>query len=507
MKRLLIAVLAGLTVLTPGAAGFRIGQIATADIVAAQTPAVTTELTPEKAQADFDLMRRALEEAHTGLYRYSTKAEMDRTFASQRAKLSRPITKLQFMAVLGETLAHIRCGHTGLTPDTEMQTAIANAPIFPLRIRIEGRRLMVLSNDTRDDRTIRPGMEIIEINGHKSGDILRRMLVPVSGDGDIETGKRSRVQRGFATYYWTLIEQTSDFTVKAQDEAGKRITAKLVGVVEADRSKNQNPVNVEAQANMGKLEWSRENLSLRFLKDPDIAQIRIRGFSGAAYGQWIEETFRTLREKGTRALILDLRGNGGGADMYGAMLVSYLTDKPFRYFDHINIKTISPSFKEQSDWRVEGENRLREGVTPNPAGGYLVTAKGHAGVAEQPPGKYPFLGNVFVLIDGGTFSTAADFCAVTHHLKRAVFIGEETGGGYYGNNSGVQVVVTLPNSKARVRVPMYEYWNAVPGYDGTRRGTLPDHAVETKTANLLRGVDQQLELALKLAGQPSSPGK
>jgi len=112
MKRLLIAVLAGLTVLTPGAAGFRIGQIATGDIVAAQTPAVTTELTPEKAQADFDLMRRALEEAHTGLYRYSTKAEMDRTFASQRAKLSRPITKLQFMAVLGETLAHIRCGHT-----------------------------------------------------------------------------------------------------------------------------------------------------------------------------------------------------------------------------------------------------------------------------------------------------------------------------------------------------------------------------------------------------------
>src|SRR6185503_8206960 len=331
-------------------------------------------------------------------------------------------------------------------------------------------------------------------------------LVPVSGDGDIETGKRSRVQRGFATYYWTLIEQTSDFTVKAQDEAGKRITAKLVGVVEADRSKNQNPVNVEAQANMGKLEWSRENLSLRFLKDPDIAQIRIRGFSGAAYGQWIEETFRTLREKGTRALILDLRGNGGGADMYGAMLVSYLTDKPFRYFDHINVKTITPSFKEFSDWRGN-EARLREGMTVNPAGGFLVTAKLHPGVAEQPPGKYPFLGKVFVLIDGGTFSTAADFCAVTHHLKRATFIGEETGGGYYGNNSGMQTIVTLPNSKARVRLPMYEYWNAVPGYDGKRRGTRPAHTVETKVANLLRGVDEQLELAQKLAAQAPNQEK
>jgi C-terminal processing protease CtpA/Prc len=215
----------------------------------------------------------------------------------------------------------------------------------------------------------------------------------------------------------------------------------------------------------------------------------------------MENTFKTLREKGTKVLILELRGNGGGRDMYGAMLVSYLTDKPFRYFDHINVKTISPSFKDYSDWRADDESRLREGMDPNPAGGYFVTAKLHPGVAEQQPGKSPFLGKVFVLIDGGTFSTAADFCAVTHHLKRATFIGEETGGGYYGNNSGMQVMLTLPNSKARVRIPMYEYWNAVPGYDGKRRGTRADHLVKTKAANLLRGVDEQLDLALKLASQ------
>jgi hypothetical protein len=90
---------------------------------------------------------------------------------------------------------------------------------------------------------------------------------------------------------------------------------------------------------------------------------------------------------------------------------------------------------------------------------------------------------------------------VIHHLKRATFIGEETGGGYYGNNSGLQTIVTLPNSKARLRLPMYEYWNAVPGYDGRRRGTLPDYLVETKASNLLRSVDEQLELVLKLAHQ------
>jgi C-terminal processing protease CtpA/Prc len=466
-----------------------------------QPPTIAAELTPAAAQADFDLMRKALEEAHTGLYRYATKAEMDRAFDAQRAKLNRPMTKVEFLAVLAETLAHIRCGHTGLTPDSETQAAATSARKFPLRMRIEGRRFVVLFNDTPDDQTIRPGMEITEINGRKPGDILNRIWPTLAADGDIETGKRAAVGRALGRYYWLMVEPTSEFAVKAKDASGKTVTAKLVGVSDAEQAKNQNPVNTAIKEKLGKFDWSSENLSLRFLKDPEIAEIRIRGFNGNTYPKWMEDTFKTLREKGTKTLILDLRGNGGGADMYGAMLVSYLTDKPFRYFDHINVKSISPSFKEHTDWSVKREGQLREDMIVNPAGGYLVPPKLHPGVAEQPAGKYPFMGKVFVLIDGGTFSTAADFCAVTHHLKRATFIGEETGGGYYGNNSGMQTILTLPNSKARIRLPMYEYWNAVPGYDGKRRGTRPDHTVETKVANLLRGVDEQLELALKLAGQ------
>ena len=163
------------------------------------------------------------------------------------------------------------------------------------------------------------------------------------------------------------------------------------------------------------------------------------------------------------------------------------------------MKTLSPSFKEHLDWPAAAEDKLREGTIVDPAGGYLLTPKMHSCLAVQRPGKYPFLGKVFVLIEGGTFSTAADFCAVTHHLKRATFVGEETGGGYYGNNSGMMPTLTLPNSKVGIRLPMYAYWNAVPGYDGKRRGTIPDHVVELKTADVLRGVDTQLESALKLA--------
>jgi len=456
-------------------------------------------LKPAQMQADFDLMRGAFEEAHGGLYRYSTKAEMDRAFDSERAKLNRDMTTPEFLVILNGTVAQIRCGHTGVDPDADVQKAVSLIPKFPLRIRLEGNRIFVLFNETADNQTVLPGMEILEINGKKAGDVIDRIMPKLSADGDIETGKRYRIQRNFALYYAFLVEQATDFNIKTRDATGRVATSKLQGVLDADRGKVKNSVNQSAAENLQKLEWSQANVALRFLKDPEIAQLKIRGFNGREYPQAIEDSFKTLKEKGTRVLIVDLRGNGGGADMFGAMLVSYLTDKPFRYFDHINLKTISPSFKEFSDWKTDREPQLKEVMQPNPKGGYLVTAKYHAGVAEQPPGKYPFMGKVFFLIDGGTFSTAADACAVTHHLKRATFIGEETGGGYYGNNSGMSTTVTLPNSKARVGVPMFEYWNAVPGYDGKRRGTRPDHVVETRIAELLRGFDQQIDVALKLA--------
>jgi C-terminal processing protease CtpA/Prc len=461
------------------------------------------QLSPAETQADFDLMRKALEEAHTGLYRYLSKPEMDRVFTAQRAKLNRPMSKTEFLAVLMETTAAIRCGHTGVQPDAETQAAFAAAPLFPMRIMIEKHNLIVSANDTPNDSTIRPGMEILEINGRTTREIFDRIMPTISTDGDIEIGKWRRIEGSFNRNYWLLIDQAKEFAIKARGADGKTANVVLPGVTAEERKKNQNPVNNEAKANIQKRDWAQGNLSLRFLKDPEIAQIRIRGFGGADYPQWMENTFRTLREKGTKTLVIDLRGNGGGNDMYGAMLVSYLTDKPFRYFDHIRIKTISLSFKERTDWSADDERNLREGAAVNPDGGYLVTQKLHPGVAEQPPGKYPFLGQVIVLINGRTFSTAADFCAVAHHLKRATFIGEETGGAYYGNNSGEMPALTLPNSKAQVRVPLFEYWNAVPGYDGKRRGTRPDLLVETTAANLLRGVDEQLEAALKLAAKDS----
>jgi C-terminal processing protease CtpA/Prc len=240
---------------------------------------------------------------------------------------------------------------------------------------------------------------------------------------------------------------------------------------------------------------------LSFIKDPLIAEIRLHYFLGNDYRHWMRDTFKTLHDKGTKALIIDLRGNGGGEDDYGALLVSELTDKPFRYFDYINIKTFQPSFNEHLDGRFDAAaiERFRKETIENPDG-YRLTSAMVSGLDKQEPSEQPFLGKVIILAEGGSFSCTGDVCAILHHLHRATFVGEEVAGGYWGNNSGRMPTMTLPNSNQKFRFPFFAYFNAVEGDDTfRRRGTIPDVKVELKTADLLRGVDAQHDMAVKLA--------
>jgi peptidase S41-like protein len=304
-KKLLLVVVFGLSFLTLSTPSHTID---------AARSFQATQLSLAQTQADFDQMQKALEEAHTGLYRYLSKPEMDRVFTTQRAKLNRPMSKIEFLAVLMETSAAIHCGHTGVQPDAETLAALAAAPLFPMRIMIEKQKIFVLANDTPSDMTIRPGMEILEINDRKSSEIFDRIMPAISTDGDIETEKWRRLEGSFNRNYWLLVDQAKEFTIKARSADGKTANVRLAGVTAEDRKKNQNPVNNEVKANLQKLDWSQGNLSLRFLKDPETAQIRIRSFGGKDYPQWMESTFRILREKGTKTLVIDLRGNGGGED-------------------------------------------------------------------------------------------------------------------------------------------------------------------------------------------------
>lgn len=462
----------------------------------AQTAPFT--LTAAEARGDFDILRRALEEAHDGLYRFAPKPEMDRRLDAFRARITGPMERLEFIALLSEMLAAARDGHLRLEYDKATTAALAQARLFPFRVALEGPRLVIVTNETPADTAIRPGMEILGISGRPAGEVIGRTLPRLPGDGFIETGKRARLARSFGQLYWLFVAQDSAFDVEARDRSGRVIRATVTGVPERERAGTGNPVNAAVRAGLAAFEPPKENVHLAFPRE-DVGYLRIRGFGGEAFPQSLDSVFRVLRDRGTKALVLDLRGNGGGVDQFGAMLVAHLTDRPFRYFDRIHLTTIRPSF---ATWKASTFTDLEAGTVPDPAGGFLVTPKLHGGVGEQRPAAVPFTGRLVVLADGGTFSTAADVCAQLRSLGRAGFVGEETGGGYEGNTSGLNALITLPASGLGLKIPMYGYWNAVAPPPAKGRGVIPEHTVATTVADLLRRADPQLERALELAARP-----
>src|SRR5262245_55496472 len=103
-------------------------------LIVTGTAAQSGDLEPVQLAQDFAALQRALEEAHGSLYRFTPKPDLDRVFASARARLDTPMTPLAFAAVVSEALAAIRDGHTRLEYDSATSAALAAARLLPVRV-------------------------------------------------------------------------------------------------------------------------------------------------------------------------------------------------------------------------------------------------------------------------------------------------------------------------------------------------------------------------------------
>jgi C-terminal processing protease CtpA/Prc len=247
---------------------------------------------------------------------------------------------------------------------------------------------------------------------------------------------------------------------------------------------------------------------LQFLDAGALAVMKIRGFvefvdtkRTQKLADFFQESFDAMHKRGTKALILDVRNNGGGEDELGKRLLSYLLDKPFKYYDELVIIAREFGFGQYAELPKIPD----KAVERRPHGKYRVLI--HPNLGIQQSRKPTFAGKVFILMNGHSVSTTAEFLSLAHHHHRAEFIGEEAGGAYHGNTSGVVVTVTLPNTKLIVYVPLAAYYLAVDGSKPAAHGVLPDHPVRYHVKELLECTDKELALALKLARQPVGGSK
>jgi hypothetical protein len=456
------------------------------------------QFTTEQLREDFAILRASLQEGHGGVYRYSTEAQMNRVFDRAEQAIAAPMTELEFHRFLAPVIAAVNDGHTGLMHSGALERHMRQQPVLlPFKLAFVA-GTGYLHRNYSDHADLAMGGELVSINGNSMDEIVRTMFEALPSDGRVETSKYRRLESTsvFGDVYSRLFGITTRFELTYRSPNDGSVHSIAVDGLTADELTRR----FESRyADVARAEQNQAPVELTYRDSIPVLTVRTFGGrtisnAGIDYPAFLRRTFQELADRRAQNLIIDVRYNGGGSDEYGKLLAAYLIDDTFSYYRYLEVARDSFAFLEHS--RMSNSDLPRDRFRANDRGRYDFV--GHPNLGPQQPLEPNFKGDVYILINGGSFSATGEFTSVVHHHGRATFVGEECGAGYYGNTSGLMVALELPNSGLRLRIPLVRYTMAVAGYEPLDRGLIPEHHVEPTIEDVLAGRDAVMEYALGL---------
>ncbi len=461
---------------------------------------------PAQLQKDFSVYRHILEEAHPSLYWYTPKDSMDLYFSQARRQLTDSMTETEFRKLLTLVTARINCGHTSVRPSKQYsryQDTVRISRIFPLSMKLWNDTMVVAASLNRADSVLTRGTLIRRINGRSTAQLVDTMFNYISTDGYNTTHKYQALSnRGyFGSLYTSLYGFPPYYEIEFTDSSGReqqtRVRPYYPGRDTTIRNRLRQVIQTPQPSRRERQQIRLNNVRLLKLDTTNrTAMMDLNSFSrGYGLKKFFRSSFSTLKKYGVEYLIIDVRGNGGGSVTNSTFLTRYITDHSFVVADSLYAITKKKKYSRyiESDFF----NRLfMTFFTPRKKDG-LYHFRYFEKHRFKPKRKNHFKGQVYILTGGNSFSATTLFAGTLIRQDNVTVVGEETGGGAYGNSAWLIPDVTLPETRIRFRLPLFRLVidKHLPK---NGRGVQPEVFSGPTIPDIRRGADYKLEKTMEL---------
>ena len=438
----------------------------------------------EQLRTELSLLYNTLVNVHPSVYRFTSESEYKMLTEGMTNEIEDGLNALEFHRLVRQNIREIRCGHTTARPSVDWyQQQRTDSKLIPFEVYLLENRLFIKEAFDQDS-TLLPGTEILRVNGKGSSDIISEMRTIIEVDGYSATHENYKIEQLFRTYFLFLNGRQDSYDVDYLDINGNRKSITLKAGLFGKRKSTSDQAHTL---------FKNSGSSFYF---PDqaykLAVLDLTNFTGKGYKKHYKKVFEAIQMQGVEHLVLDLRGNGGGYFPNGNRLLRYFLPEPFS-MDFSRSKT---RVKKQAHLKMPFWSRMTKVLFRLMPDKDKADPNRNYSIRYKPIRKHPFKGQLYVLIDGGTFSMGSLVAAKLKHHTTCTLIGEESGGGALGSNAVLSYNLTLPESQIRVRVPYYFLDHKIePGQTG--RGVLPHVKTQYTLEDLLAGKDKEMEWVLE----------
>lgn len=450
----------------------------------------------KELREDLQVLKDSLTVNHPALYRFASKATLDKAFDEAGQNITHPLTQAEFYGLVAPLVGLVGDIHTTVeVPDAAFNYLVAQSKLFPLGIRIVRGQVYIAGNYS-GDTSIAVGSRILKINGHPIATILHKMKSYFSDEGRNETLKIRRSEQRFAYQYHFAFGYADSFGLEYISPDGKTVVKKIAAepykVIIENRAKNQS-----SYPNLKPLGLQPPYLQLSFDPGKPVAVLKIASFqndvlqqSNEQFKPFVESAFAAIRAKNIRNLVIDIRGNEGGESGNASYLYSYITRQPFRFL--YAMETNKNTYMEDT----------ASGVKYTTTGGaYRTTDTATAidrffGLNIQQPVTDSFDGRLYVLINGLTSSAAPQFASLVKLNARGTLVGETAPGSLYGGSGRGYCYFYLPHSGLLTMISRYRLYlsDAPKAYSNVAPDITPSYTI----TDILNGIDRDMEAVMKL---------